>query len=325
MANFDINAFDFSAITAAQGASPFDQKTTYKKDERFYTLGKDENGNGAAIIAFLPDVNKNLFKKVFKINTTVINNGKRRFLNTLSPYTISMPCPFNEAAVRLWNEGDKDGYKLFHPQKRYITNIKVLKDPACPANEGKIFMYEMSQRLLDKLQAALSPSEQDIALGEQRKEIFNPLRGWVFKLVANKKNNMTSYDDSVFIRCEKVGYPGSIYGSIESQAELQQAGEKAVEEIKTKTYNLDDLLKPEQFMSYEVLTEKLQNLAGGMYGIPAKTTTTGQNVQINDNTSSVSVEVQNASEVKVETTKPTEKVEKQQSAEDDEIDALLGL
>ena len=63
MSTFDINAFDFSAITEANNANPFEKKGQYEKDERFYTLTKDDSGNGAAIVAFLPDANKNVFKK----------------------------------------------------------------------------------------------------------------------------------------------------------------------------------------------------------------------------------------------------------------------
>lgn len=326
MSTFDINAFDFSAITEANNANPFDNKKTFEKDERFYTLPKDENGNGAAIIAFLPDSQKNIFKKLYKINTTVTKDGKKRFLNTWSPYTINQPCPFNEISVRLWNEGDKDGYKVFHPNKRYVANIKVLKDPAQPENEGKIFLYEMSQRLLDKIQAAVSPSEQDLALGEQKKEVFNPLRGWVFKLIAKKTSALTTYDDSNFIRCEKVGFNGSIYGDVSTPEAIQKAGAQALDEIKNKCYNLNDLLKPEAFLSYNELYDKLQYLAGGLYGIPQKNITS--NVQLNDTQKTVNVEIESAANPQdsqdsqeVKSVQNTDNVSK----EEQEINALLGL
>lgn len=324
MSTFDINAFDFSAITEANNANPFEKKGQYEKDERFYTLTKDDSGNGAAIVAFLPDANKNVFKKLFKINTTVSRDGKKRFLNTWSPYSINQPCPFNELSVRLWNEGDKDGYKVFHPNKRYVANIKVLKDPACPENEGKIFLYEMSQRLLDKIQAAVTPSEQDLALGEQKKEVFNPLRGWVFKLIAKKTSALTTYDDSAFIRCEKVGFAGgSIYGDVSTPEGIQKAGALALDDIKNKCYNLNDLLKPEAFLSYDALYEKLQYIAGGSYGIPRKED--NSNIKLTEKTSNVNVEIESA-------TKPETKVEEVKtepqptiSKEEDEINKLLGL
>src|SRR5574344_743640 len=107
---FDINSFDFGAMTSTNG-NPFDNKKTFERDDRFYVLPKDANVNGVAIIAFLPDVEKHTLIRMNKINTTVNDNGKRKFLSTWSPYSIGKPCPFNETAVRLWNEGDKDGYR----------------------------------------------------------------------------------------------------------------------------------------------------------------------------------------------------------------------
>lgn len=326
MENFDINSFDFGSMTQALGVNPFDKnkKTQWEEDTRFYKLKRDDKDTGVAIVAFLPDSSKRTLINMNKINTTIIKNGKRRFVSEWSPYSIKRPCPFNETAVRLWKEGNKEGYKLFRPQQRFVTNIKVLKDPACPENEGKIFLYEMSQRLAEKIQNAVMPSEQDLALGEERKEVFNPLRGWVFKLSVKKDSSgFYSYDDSTFIKCDKIGIPGSIYGDVSNPQALQVAGQKAVSEIKEKVYDLGEFQKPEFFKSYDELYEKLQHIAGGEYGIPeleagAQPT---QEVQINDNTSNVTVEVKEA-----QTPQPTpEPTQSTPAKEVDELDALLGL
>lgn len=329
MENFDINSFDFGSMTSALGANPFDKKKfQYEEDTRFYKLKRDDNDNGVAIIAFLPDASKHTLINMCKINTT-ITNGKRRFVSEWSPYSIKKPCPFNETSVRLWKEGDKEGYSLFHPQQKLIVNIKVLKDPANPENEGKIFLYEMSKRLAEKIQNAVMPSEQDLALGEERKEVFNPLKGWIFKLIVKKTpSGFYSYDDSSFIKCDKIGFTGSIYGDVSNPQAIQAAGAKAVADIKENTYDLGEFLKPEFFKSYDELYEKLQKLAGGSYGIPSLNDEP-QSVQINDNTSNVSVEVEEAKVAKVET-QSTPKAEvpetpKTPKAEVDELDALLGL
>lgn len=322
MENFDINSFDFGSMTQALGSNPFDanKKAQYEEDTRFYKLKRDDNDNGVAIIAFLPDASKHTLISMNKINTTITRNGKRRFVSEWSPYSIKKPCPFNETAVRLWKEGDKEGYKLFRPQQRFVTNIKVLKDPACPENEGKIFLYEMSQKLAEKIQNAVMPSEQDLALGEERKEVFNPLKGWVFKLVVKKApSGFYSYDDSSFIRCDRVGLNGSIYGDVSNPQTVQTAGAKAVAEIKEKCYDLSEFQKPEFFKSYDELYEKLQNIAGGDYGIPAMDDKP-QEVSINDNSSNVTIEVKEAEQ----NTQPTSE-SKEPAKEVDELDALLGL
>lgn len=241
----DASAFNFDAMKQAVGIDPFAQETNkYGKDERFYVLSKDKNGNGAALIRFLPDSERSMIQKLFKVNTTVTKNDKKRFVSEFSPSTIGQPCPFQEEWQRLWNAGDKDGAKMFGRGIRYIVNIKVIKDPANPENEGKIFLYEMSGAMKDKIQAAVDPSEQDRALGAVPKELFNPLRGNSFRLVAKKgANGQINYDSS-----EVINEVTSIYNSVE----------EALEEIKTKTYRLSDLVKPEAFMPYQELKNKLK-------------------------------------------------------------------
>ena len=74
--------FDWNSMNA--GANPFETKS-YESDTRFYSLAKDENGNGAALIRFLPsEVHENgsmsTIMKVFKYN--VRSKTSKRFLAT---------------------------------------------------------------------------------------------------------------------------------------------------------------------------------------------------------------------------------------------------
>jgi hypothetical protein len=241
----DASAFNFDAMKEAVGIDPFAQESNkYAEDNRFYKLGKDKNGNGAALIRFLPDSEKGMIQKLFKVNTTITKNGKKRFVSEFSPSSIGQPCPFQEEWQKLWNAGDKEGAKLFGRGIKYIANIKVLKDPANPANEGKVFLYEMSGAMKDKIQNAVDPSEQDRALGAQPKQLFNPLAGNSFRLVAKKgANGQINYDSS-----EVVNEVTSIYGSVE----------EALEDIKKNTHKLSDLIKPESFMPYQKLQDKLR-------------------------------------------------------------------
>ena len=241
----DASAFNFDAMKEAVGIDPFAQESNkYAEDNRFYKLGKDKNGNGAALIRFLPDSEKGMIQKLFKVNTTIVKNGKKRFVSEFSPSSIGQPCPFQEEWQKLWNAGDKEGAKQFGRGIKYIANIKVLKDPANPANEGKIFLYEMSGAMKDKIQNAVDPSEQDRALGALPKQLFNPLAGNSFRLVAKKgANGQINYDSS-----EVVNEVTSIYGSVE----------QALEDIKNNTHKLSDLIKPESFMPYQKLQDKLR-------------------------------------------------------------------
>lgn len=267
------DAFNFDALKQELGTDPFANTSNNRntRDERFYVLQKDKNGSGAALIRFLPDSERAMIQKVNRINTTVVKNGKKRFVNEISPSTIGSACPFQERWQELWNAGQKDESKLYGRVVKYITNIKVIKDPANPENEGKIFLYEMSGAMKDKIQSAVDPSEQDRALGAQPKELFNPLRGNSFRLVARKgANGQINYDSS-----EVVNDVTSIYGSVE----------EALEDIKNNTHKLSDLVKPEAFLSYEELKQKLNwvtfaNEGQGAQGAQgALNTTVASNVQ----------------------------------------------
>lgn len=250
--------FNFANLMNANGGkNPFeDNSKTYARDERFYVLGKDENGSGSAMIAFLPDMNKSIIQRVYKINTSITKNGKRRFVAEYSPSTIGLPDPFQEEWARRYNAGDKDGSRMFSRTVRYLTNIKVIKDPANPENEGKIFLYELSQSMSAKIQKALAPSEADVQLGEEPMEVFNPLAGYVFALKCNKgANGIINYDASSF---RKLGDNNTIYGKIDTDEAKMNVANKAVDDIKNHTYALSEFLKPENFLSYEELKKKFE-------------------------------------------------------------------
>ena len=244
--NLTVDSFNFDTMKADLGVDPFATATKkYEEDSRFYKLTRDkETGAGIAVIRFLPDVERKFVQEVSRINTTIEKNGKKRFVNELTPSAIGLPCPFQEEWQRLWNSGDKEEAKRFGRGKKYLANIKVIKDPAKPENEGKIFLLEMSAAMKDKIYAALNPSDADKALGEEPKELFNPLRGNSFKLSAKiGSNGRVTYDSSAVI--EKVD---SIYNNIED----------AIKDIKENTYKLSDFTKPENFLSYEELLKKFK-------------------------------------------------------------------
>lgn len=245
MENLTVSAFDFDNMVQEVGVDPFAAQTNkYAEDDRFYKLKKDKDGNGGAVIRFLPDKHKNMIMQVNKINTTIEKNGKKRFVNELSPITIGAACPFQEEWARLWNAGDKEGAKKFSRAIRYYANIKVIKDPAAPENEGKIFLLDMSGTLKDKIQKIVSPSQADKDLGAVAKQLFNPMKGNSFRLVARKgTNGITNYDSS-----DAIAEETAIYDSIEA----------AFADIRDNAHDLSDFKKPETYLSYEKLQEKLR-------------------------------------------------------------------
>ena len=243
--SFSADMFNVEKMNEAIGHNPLEDKDNkFKTDERFYKLAKDKNGNGSALIRFLPyNPSEEFIVKMYKINTTIIKNGKKRFIDKWSPTTIGKPCPFQEEWQRLWNLGDKEGAKTFSRGTKWVTNIKIIKDPANPENENKIFLYEMSNSMKDKISSAMFPSEQDRALGKKPKQMFNPLAGHNFLLTCKKDTakNMITYADS------------EIEADITS---IYETPEQAMADIQENAYNLkEEMLSEKNFSTYEELIE----------------------------------------------------------------------
>lgn len=271
--NINLDAFDFDAIEKASGTNPFEQdkKSSYV-DERFYVLSKDKESKGQAIIAFMPDAKYHTLQQMFKINTTIVKNTtdpltkevktQKRFRSQWSPKSINLPDPFHETYVGIWDR-DPDTARKYKPQKRYIANIKIIKDPAKPENEGKIFLYEFSQTMANKLLEALCPSESDMQMGVTRKEIFNPMKGWVFMLKCRKgENGIVTYDSSTFTN---LGEGKCIYGST---SDMDSVKKQLVEDL-NKAYDLDEFKDPKNYKTYAELQNDLYYVSFGDFGVPS--------------------------------------------------------
>ena len=123
-----------------------------------------------------------------------------------------------------------------------MCNIKVIKDPANPQNEGKIFLWEFGTKLKDKFVQALNPSDADRQMGEEPKELFNPLTGCNVKLKIKKAAGFLNYDDT----------------TIEAQSSVYADGETAKNDIINNAYKLSEFLQPEAFETYDELKGKLK-------------------------------------------------------------------
>jgi len=245
---------DFSWESMQAKLKPvFEEKSGFKKkevDTRFWTLSKDENGNGAAIIRFLPDPNEELFVEMSRINAQ--RKQKGFFVSEWSPITIGLPDPFNERFLELWQKGEKEKAKLLGRSDRYITNIKIIKDPANPENEGKIFLFDMSKTMLNMLKEVMVETDQMRALGEKPIPVFNPFEGHNF-LIKSKigENKIITYSNSKF-----ADSPSAIYDSVEA----------AEKDIIENAHKLSEFRDPSFFLSYDELKDLLDRfLKEGKY------------------------------------------------------------
>lgn len=318
MNEFSTDAFDFDKMNEAIGSNPFDNDKKSYTDERFYKLDKDKNSNGQAIIALVPDKNKHFIIKMYKIETTLEKNGSKQWINEWSPKSIGKACPFQETYINHYNE-DKNIAKQFKPKEKWICNIKVIKDPMHPENEGKIFLYAFSKTMAQKIQDVLTLTDAEIAMGMQRKEIFNPLKGWVMNLKCYKADTgFISYDNSDFMQLPN---GNTIYGPLNDEAK-----QKCYDDIVNNTYSLSDLQKPENFLSYDDLYKELERICRGTFGIGSKAAKETNEVKIEETSEKVeTVEAKPEIDVKVEQETPKPEVNSTPKQSDDLADFLAKL
>lgn len=329
----DINDFNFDNITESTGIDILKEDKKSSADERFYTLPKKSDGSGSAIIAFIPDKHKNLMVKMYKIRTTINDGKRRRWLNTWSPKSIGLPCPFNETYLNYYDE-DPNMARNFKPIERYICNIKVIKDTENRDNEGKIFLYELSKTLAEKIKNALTLSDEEKEMGASRKEIFNPFKGWVFNLKCSiGDNGITDYGNSSFSQLPE----GRTIYNLKTPF-TEECKKEGMDDMLNKAYDLSEFHKPENFMSYDDLTKELERICNGIFGIGGKKSVqveqTEDKVEKSDELTNGAVEaattVTKAPEVKVEniavnnaTETPKAEVKAAPPSADEDLDGWL--
>lgn len=233
----------------------------FEADARFWYPEVDKFGNGFAVIRFLPapegedSPTVKVFYRSFQGPT-----GKWYIENDLS--TIGQKDPVHELNEKLrgnvaWDNIPGDLKAIISKQKRktsFIANIYVVKDPAKPENEGKVFLYKFGVKIQEKINSKMNPSEAEIAAGDERLNPYDFWDGANFRLKIRKQDGFRNYEQSVF----------------ESPSPLLGGDDEALEAIYKSQYSLQDFLKPEQFKSREELELKLASVVGNLGVTSAK-------------------------------------------------------
>lgn len=212
------------------------------RDDRLWTCATDKAGNGYAVIRFLPapageDVPFiRLFTHGFK------GPGGWYIENSLT--TIGQQDPIAELNTRLWNSGNESDKETVRKQKRqlnFYSNIYVVKDPANPENEGKVFLFRYGKKIFDKITDLMNPQFED----ETPIDPFNLWSGANFKLKIRKFEGYPNYDKSEF----------------DSPSPLLDDDDK-LESIWKSEYSLKELIDPKNFRSYDELKRRLDRALG---------------------------------------------------------------
>ena len=215
---------------------------TSSGDDRVWKLECDKGGNGYAVIHFLPAPNGEDLPFVKLYSHAFQGSGGWYIENSLT--TLNQKDPVSELNSELWNNGTDAGKEVARKQKRkltYVSNIYVVKDPANPSNEGKVFLYKFGKKIFDKLTAAMQPEFED----ETPIDPFDFWQGANFKLKAKNVAGYRNYDSSEFAS------PGAL---LDNDDEL--------EAIWKQESSLAELVANDQFKSYDDLKKRLSSVLG---------------------------------------------------------------
>ena len=217
-------------------------KQSGSADERFWKPELDKSGNGYAVIRFLPapDGEELPWAKVY--SHAFQGPGGWYIENSLT--TVNKKDPVGEVNRKLWNSGLDSDKDIARKQKRklsYYTNIQVVRDPAHPENEGKVFLYKFGKKIYDKITAAMQPEFED----ETPINPFDLWEGANFKLKICKVAGFWNYDKSEF---------DSTSALASDDAEL--------EAVWKKEYSLTSFTAEDQFKTYEELSTRLNEVLG---------------------------------------------------------------
>jgi len=252
-ANLKSRSMDISKlVSAATEAAGQTTNTNKYQDDRKWKPTVDEQGNGYAVIRFLPATEGQdlpwvrYWDHAFKGPT-----GQWYIERSLT--TLGQNDPVGELNSRLWNSGIEEDKETARRQKRrlhYVTNIQVINDPANPANNGKVFIYEFGKKIFDKIMDMMQPEFP----GEEPVNPFDFWTGADFELKIRNVAGYRNYDKSDF----------------KTPAPLAGADETQLEAIYNTLYDLNEFVVPNYpnahdsnwFKSYDDLKAKLETVLG---------------------------------------------------------------
>ena len=212
-------------------------------DDRLWKPEMDKSGNGYAVVRFLPAPEGEDLPWVKMYSHAFQGPGGWYIENSLT--TTGGKDPVSELNTRLWNSGVDADKETARKQKRklsYYSNIYVVKDPANPQNEGRVFLYKYGKKSFDKVMAAMQPEFED-------EDPINPFDFWQgadFKIKIKKVAGYWNYDSSEFAR----------------PSALLDGDDDALEALWKKEYSLAELVAADQFKDYETLKKRLDNVLG---------------------------------------------------------------
>lgn len=206
------------------------------RDDRYWTLKRDKEENGFAIIRFLPKPAESTYA-IVNVNKIWFKGPTGKIFDENSLSTFKENDPVKEYVSLLYNTQDSDDENLartIKPRIGFHSNILVISDPACPENEGKVFLFKYGMKIKGMIADVMEPRYED------KMDPFDVMTGANFKLRTCKQAGYVNYDKSSWAA------PESLFGG----------DVKKCEEVWSQCHDLDELLDRKHYKSYNEL-EKL--------------------------------------------------------------------
>ena len=233
-----------SLDSLVKAAEKLTTRTDNARDQRLWKPEVDKSGNGYAVLRFLPAPKSEDDPWVKIYDHGFQGPGGWYIENSRTTLGAGEKDPLSEHNSMLWNSGIESNKDIARKQKRrlkYYSNILVVKDPANPQNEGKVFLYQYGAKIFEKLKNAMQPEFED----ETPVNPFDLWEGANFKLKIRNYEGYRNYDKSEFESASPV-----------------DGEDSRLEEIWNSQYSLVEFLDPKNFKSYEELQTRLSRVLG---------------------------------------------------------------
>jgi hypothetical protein len=219
-----------------------------EKDDRFWQLARDKAGTGSAIIRFLPPINGDEVPWVKSFSYGFQGPSGKWYINE-SPCSIGLPDPvmeYNAVAYASKDESRIEDAKKRKRRTQFISNILVIKDPANPENEGKVFLFKYGKKIHEMIMSKAQPefdSDQPIF-------VWDIDEGCNFKIRIKNVASYPNYDSSEWAQQSPIAND-----------------DDDIQEVLNKCYKLSEFTDPSRFKTYDALKkefDRAMDMAGGV-------------------------------------------------------------
>lgn len=191
----ELDIFNLSVDDLKTEEQTSSRNELYKTDPK---KGKDSVYR--AIIRFLPNIN-NPKKSIIKKFQYWLENNEGQGFYVDCPSSINEKSPIQDAFWKLYKSDsafDKKQAERFKRKEYYYSYILVQKDPQNPELEGTVQIFRYPKAIKKLIDAQLQPEAEELEMGTQPVNVFDPFTGKDFLLKVILKGGFWNYDECKF-------------------------------------------------------------------------------------------------------------------------------